>query len=283
MSCRTSEEDFFTLAEVQAFLCENSPSLLPSASHFARRKIRYKIWHQEVPEPEEIVHIVFEKYWSGSRKMRKAIIPQAQVFLAIASVLSNLATHSENRRMTSLFAGRAEGDSSADSQTPDFEDPQTPTPDEDLSSREECERLIGLLSGNELDHRVLEFILTRPEKSSREFRHAVRPRVIADELSVSRHEIYRSFERMRKMIESVPSTKAPFPRRPRKRATGNDVDEKPIQGPHSHNRSRIHSGPKFMKRQNSALQTCESYRDGEPIDRTLPDAAQPPARCSTLD
>lgn len=259
MPCCTSDHDFFTLAEVQEFLCENCGSLLPSASLFAEQKIRYKSWHREVPEPEEIVHIVFEKYWSGTRKMRKTIFPQTQVFLAIASVLSNLATHSKNRRMTSLFTPYAGQDHISGGQSPEFEDRQTLAPDDDLSSREECMHLLDLLRGNDLDHRVLEFILSRPETTSREFRHAVRPRVIANELCVSRHEVYRSLERMRRVFDSLPSkskAQRDCPSKPRR------DDSVPESNRHrSHDRSRIPSGPKFMTRQKKIRQACDDHRE----------------------
>jgi hypothetical protein len=210
MSLPTSDE-FFTLAEVQEFLCANCHTLLPSASLYARRKIRFKIWHKAVPEPDEVVHIVFEKYWSGSRRMRKAVMPLTQVFLAIESVLSNLATNSENRRNVPLVSSGTEASAESRSDA-DVEDERTHSPEDNFANREEGERLLSLLQGNDLDHRVLEFILDRSETTSQEFMHAVRPRAIANELSVSRHDVYRSLERMRKVFETLPSH---FPRRSR--------------------------------------------------------------------
>jgi hypothetical protein len=250
MSRPTSDREFYTLAEVQEFLCENCQDLLPSASLFARRKIQYKIWHQEVPEPEEIVHIVFEKYWSGSRKMRKTIVPRTQVFLAIASVLSNLATHSKNRRTNSLFTPARQRDARLAAPPGEFEDRSVPTPDQDLSSREEREQLLDLLQGNELDHQVLEFILERPETSARDFRHAVRPRVIASELRVSRQQIYRSLERMRKVFESLDSCSDV--RKKDGPEYGNDFLQNGRKGARPHHGLRIPSRPRFMERHKSA-------------------------------
>jgi hypothetical protein len=207
MSPSPADQGFFTLAEVQEFLCANCRRLLHSASLYAKRKIRGKTWHQAVPEPEEVVQIVFEKYWSGSRRMRRTVFPETQVFLAIASVLSNLVTNSENRHNVSHSA-RANPASGVENS--DVADDRMCSPADDSVNREDGERLLALLSGNELDHRVLEFILGTSEKTADEFMHAVRPRTIADELRVPRHEVYRSLERMRKVFETE---RSPVPRR----------------------------------------------------------------------
>ncbi len=198
-----ASHEFFTLAEVHAYLFENCLALLRSASLFADRRIRFKQWHQAVPEPEEIVQIVFEKYWTGSRRMRKSILPRTQMFLTISSVLSNLATDSRNRRMVSLMTPGSRAEVGTDCESLDFEDVQMRSPENEAADREEGERLLGLVGRNELDKRVLEFILGRAESTSHDFMIAVRPRTIAHELQVSSREVYRSFERMRKAFESL--------------------------------------------------------------------------------
>ena len=203
MLSSVASHEFFTLAEVQAYLFENCRTLSRSASLVADRKIRHKYWHQAVPEPEEVVQIVFEKYWTGSRRMRKSVPPQTQVFLAISSVLSNLATDSRNRRMVSLIPPNPKGDRNLDARATDFEDDQMQSPDDEFADGEEVERLLSLLGGNELDKRVLEFILGRSETTSCDFIIAVRPRAIANELQVAPREIYKSFERMRKAFEAL--------------------------------------------------------------------------------
>jgi hypothetical protein len=195
--------EFYTLSEVQEFLRENCASFLSSASGFAGRRIRQRCWHQDVPEPEEIAQIVLEKYWSGSRRMRKSLVPREQIYLAIASVLSNLARNSGNRHAVSVVSLAAREDSSTPAGMADFEDELMTPPDVESANREERTRLLNLLQGHELDQRVMEFILDRSETSSREFKHAVRPRAIARELCVPRHEIYKSLERMRKLLEPL--------------------------------------------------------------------------------
>jgi hypothetical protein len=266
-SCNPAQE-FFTLAEVREFLGKNCQTLLPSASLYARRKIRYKIWHQAVPDPDEVVHVVFEKYWSGSRRMRKAVIPQTQVYLAIASVLSNLATNSENSRMISTIRSTAKGDVHLRAGTSECADEQTQSPDAELADREDCERLFGLLGGNDLDHRVLEFILDRSETTSKEFKNAVRPRTIANELRVTRHEIYRSMERMRRVFETLqPKNRISTDSESKGRRANCGMayrTDRIVSNDHS----RILARPKFMCRSTEDRRTSELALNG-PCDEKM--------------
>ena len=178
----------------------------PAPSAFRKRKIRNKVWHQSVPEPEEIVHIVFEKYWSGSRRMSKSASPRVQIFLAVSSVLSNLATCSTNKHFEcGFFSSRrwATNCRTAAARESDLEDSRTPSPDHDSTNREEVDRLKARLGGNKLDDQVLDYILGRSEASGLSFRRAVCPRVIAHELNVPRQAVDKSLERLRRAVHSA--------------------------------------------------------------------------------
>ena len=209
LSHEAGNDDYFELTEARAFLRENWPSLLPCASLLARRRIRAKMWHQGVPEPEDVLHIVFEKLWSGARKIRRSIPARIQIMHAVDSVLSNLATSCENKcRLMPQDTPRNE-EPSKDSWNFDMEDELAPSPDRNLLDYEESERLTGLLSSNELDRRVCRFILGREETSMRAFRGSVRPRAIARELGVDRQDIYKSFERLRIVFVGAVSNHRP--------------------------------------------------------------------------
>ena len=209
MSHEALNDDYFELAEARTFLRENWPSLLPCASLLARRRIRNKTWHQGVPEPEDVLHIVFEKLWSGARKIRRSIPARIQIMHAMDSVLSNLATSCENKcRLIPQIMPRNE-DLANEGWGFDLEDDQARPPDRNLLDYEESERLTGLLSSNELDRRVCRFILGRQETSMRAFRGSVRPRAIARELGVDRQDIYKSFERLRVVFVGAVSNHRP--------------------------------------------------------------------------
>jgi hypothetical protein len=209
LSHDAENDDYFDLAEARTFLRENWPSLLPCASLLARRRIRNKTWHQGVPEPDEVLHIVFEKLWSGARKIRRRIPARIQIMHAVDSVLSNLATSCENKcRLIPQNIPRTEDTANEDWRF-DLEDDLARCPDRDLLDCEESERLTGLLGSNELDRRVCRFILGRQETSMRAFRGSVRPRAIARELGVDRHDIYKSFERLRIVFVGTVSNHSP--------------------------------------------------------------------------
>lgn len=165
-----------------------------------------------VPDPDEVLHIVFEKFWSGSRKLRREIPARMQILLAVDSVLSNLATSSQNTCQSLISPSAGSEVAHHESPRNDIEDDLARPPDRDLSDCEECHRLTELLSSNELDRQVCRFIMGRPETSMRAFKGSVRPRAIARELGVGRQEIYKSFERLR--INMLAKEPAVLPYRP---------------------------------------------------------------------